>query len=118
IARSGGTCPVFRQFNLYCGWLGSFKMKSHFKDTLLRMFLLCGGIAVVAVSLVGKSPYGLRLPLWWRATGMAMGFLLIYVSLIYYLPKYRKMREELSKELDEAEKELDKMEGKMRPHDN
>lgn len=52
------------------------------------------------------------------AACVAGGFFLIYVSLMYYLPKYKKMREELHKQLDEAEKESDEIERKMRPHDN
>jgi hypothetical protein len=93
-------------------------IKPQFKDVPLRLFWFCVGIALLALGLVGKSPGGLRVSLWRRAAGIAGGFFFIYVSLMYYLPKYRKMREQLDEELEEAERESDEVERKVRSHDN
>lgn len=88
------------------------------KDTLLRLFWLCGGITLLALGLIGKGPDGLQVSLWRRAAVIAGGLFFIYVSLLYYLPKYRKMRKELDKDLDEIERELNEIEREKSPPSN
>jgi hypothetical protein len=54
-------------------------------------------------------------PVWRRIGALALGGFFIYLAVAYYLPKYRRQREELERDLDEAERELDEIERRARP---
>jgi hypothetical protein len=64
------------------------------------------GTAFLILGLIGKTPGGLRAPLWMRVTHIALGLFGLYAALIS-LPRRRKMGLKLEKELDEAEREMD-----------
>jgi len=62
----------------------------------------------------GKIPQHGAIPLWRRLAVAALGFFYIYIGLMYYLPKYRRQREELNQLLDETEREIDEREQRLR----
>ncbi len=75
------------------------------RDTLLRIFWGCVGIAFLSLALIGRDPHGHEVSLWRRAVVFAGGLFFLYVGLMYYLPKYRKQRAELDRFIEEAERE-------------
>ena len=70
--------------------------------TLQRFFWLSAGIVFIA-GLIGVGPAHTQLPPWRRVIAGVAGLFFVYCGSIYYLPEYRRRREELDKELDELE---------------
>src|SRR5262249_6283335 len=80
--------------------------KTQIGPTLQRLFWLCCGIVLLAIALIGKGFDGAQIAPWRRLGTIIAGLGFTYIGLMYYLPKYRKQREELDKTLDDLETEL------------
>jgi hypothetical protein len=74
--------------------------------TLRRFFWLSVGIVFIAIGLIGIGPAHAQLSPSRRVIAGVAGLFFVYCGSLYYLPKYRKRREELDKELDELEAPL------------
>jgi hypothetical protein len=76
--------------------------KSSLASTLERLLLFCGGIFIVVAALFNPRSMSL-LP---RAITILGGALAISLASMPYWPVYRKWREELDREIDDQEREL------------
>ncbi|MGD1091400.1 MAG: hypothetical protein ABSB35_05320 [Bryobacteraceae bacterium] len=72
--------------------------------TLTRAVYVCVGLAAIAVGLIGRGVNSDELSLWRRAGMIAGGLFFVYCGSMYYFPRYRKMRAELDRVLDEDSK--------------
>ena len=82
--------------------------KRQFRDVAFRLFWLCAGILLFVVGLTRTMPQ--PHPIWRRLLALGGGGFFIYIASAYYFPRYRKQREELKRELDEGEREIEEIE--------
>ena len=91
------------------------EIRSQLRAYFLRTFWFFSGIALLVLGLIGKTREGLKASPWKRALVIAGALYFVYASLVHCLPKNRKLRQQMKRDLDEAEKELDEIERKMSP---
>jgi hypothetical protein len=84
------------------------RSKIRFRETLLRLFGLCGGLGLVVLGLIGRNAAGDKVQLWRRGAVIAGGLFFLYCGSMYYWPKYRRVREQLDREWEQECRELER----------
>jgi hypothetical protein len=70
-----------------------------------RLFWFCIGLALIAIGVIGKRADGASIAPAGRAIGIAGGAFVVYVALMYYLPKHRRRRKELDALIEDSERQ-------------